>query len=78
MAQNDGPNDKTRLLELFVRALEDHEKEMDRIADNLQTVKAKLSSDIEAVNVRIAKINPKLSYIESQIEQLKKLTRGQS
>ena len=78
MAQNDGPNDKTRLLELFVRALEDHEKEMDHIADNLQTVKAKLSSDIEAVNVRIEKINPKLSYIESQIEQLKKLIRGQS
>ena len=72
MAQSNGSNENDRLIELFVRALQDHEKEMDRLIGKLKALKTELSTGVEAANVGIEKLNPKLDNLQSQLVRLKR------
>jgi ABC-type transporter Mla subunit MlaD len=72
LAQSNGSNENDRLIELFVRALQDHEKEMDRLIGKLKALKTELSTGVEAANVGIEKLNPKLDNLQSQLVRLKR------
>ena len=76
MAQSNGSNEKDRLIELFVRALQDHEKEMDRLIGKLKALKTELSTGVEAANVGIEKLNPKLDNLQSQLVRLKRFVES--
>jgi ABC-type transporter Mla subunit MlaD len=72
LARSNGSNENDRLIELFVRALQDHEKEMDRLIGKLKALKTELSTGVEAANVGIEKLNPKLDNLQSQLVRLKR------
>ena len=76
MAQSNGSNENDRLIELFVRALQDHEKEMDRLIGKLKALKTELSTGVEAANVGIEKLNPKLDNLQSQLVRLKRFVES--
>ena len=76
MAQSNGSNENDRLIELFVRALQDHEKEMDRLIGKLKALKTELSTGVEAANVGIEKLNPKLDNLQSQLLRLKRFVES--
>ncbi len=72
MPPNDDQPKKTRLLEFIIQTLGDHEKEMDKIADKLQTTKTTFMVSAKTLDGRLDKIALQIDFLQTQIEQLRK------
>jgi predicted nucleic acid-binding Zn-ribbon protein len=72
MPQNGDPDKKTKVFEFIIQALGDHEKEMDRLANRLETTKEDFSAATQKLDKRLDKMTQQVDYIQAQIQQLRK------
>jgi chromosome segregation ATPase len=72
MPENDKANDATLdALDFVVRALNQHEKQIDKLISKIDIKKIELSKHTEELNASLDEISKKIDALKNKIEKLK-------